>query len=153
MAAEGDLAAAAAASAKELKRKDKKDKKEKKAPRSESDGVHKDKKDRKKERHAAGKLASALDAHLQAEVAAGAAEEETKRRRKEEKKARKDKAAAGGADDAGDDAEMKGADDPAEGKTSLEGALVYFAHPMADEKAHKKLFKLIKKGPSPCSLC
>jgi H/ACA ribonucleoprotein complex subunit 2 len=122
---------------KEAKRS-KKDKKSSK--RSEADGVHKDKKDRKKDKESSEKLANALDAHLQAEVAAEAAADESKRRRKEEKAAKRKQKTG--------DVDMDGEDDPAEGKTSAEGALVYFAYPMADEKVHKKAFKLIKKGTS-----
>lgn len=97
---------------KEKKHKDKSERKEKKEKkRSESDGIHKEKKDKKKDKKKQERLAQALDAHLQADVAASA------------------------------DVEIDPEDlvKPAE-------ELVPFALPLADEKAHKKIFKLIKKG-------
>jgi H/ACA ribonucleoprotein complex subunit 2 len=99
---------------KEKKSKDKAEKKDKK--RSESEGVHKDKKDKKKDKKKQERLAQALDAHLQADVAASA-----------------------GVKDIEVDPEdlVKPADE-----------LVPFALPLGDEKAHKKIFKLIKKGMS-----
>lgn len=102
---------------KEKKSKDKADRKEKKdKKRSESEGVHKDKKDKKKDKKKQDRLVQALDAHLQADVAAS----------------------AGIKDDVDPEDLVKPADE-----------LVPFALPLADEKAHKKIFKLIKKGMSP----
>ncbi|KAK1770906.1 H/ACA ribonucleoprotein complex subunit 2 [Phialemonium atrogriseum] len=99
---------------KEKKSKDKADRKEKKdKKRSESEGVHKDKKDKKKDKKKQDRLVQALDAHLQADVAAS----------------------AGLKDDVDPEDLVKPADE-----------LVPFALPLADEKAHKKIFKLIKKG-------
>lgn len=103
---------------KEKKSKDKSEKKEKKEKkRSESDGVRKEKKDKKKEKAKQEKLARALDAHLQADAA---------------KSVEKDKES---------DVEVDPEDviKPAE-------ELVPFALPLADEKTHKRIYKLIKKG-------
>jgi H/ACA ribonucleoprotein complex subunit 2 len=106
-------------------KKEKKDKKEKKSKdksenkdkkRSGSDGVHKEKKDKKKDKAKQDKLARALDAHLQADAAA--------------------------AFDAQDDA----ADVDPEDLIKPAEELVPFALPLADDKTHKKIFKLIKKG-------
>ncbi|KAK3307907.1 50S ribosomal protein L30e-like protein [Chaetomium strumarium] len=105
---------------KEKKSKDKSEKKEKKdkkeKKRSESEGVHKEKKDKKKEKAKQDKLARALDAHLQADAAASVAAE-------------------------GEMVEVDPEDiiKPAED-------LVPFALPLADDKTHKKIYKLIKKG-------
>ncbi|KAL2132876.1 hypothetical protein VTI74DRAFT_3190 [Chaetomium olivicolor] len=103
---------------KEKKSKDKADKKEKK--RSESDGIRKEKKDKKKDKAKQDKLARALDAHLQADAAASF----------EASAPKKD-----------DDVEVDPEDiiKPAE-------ELVPFALPLADDKTHKKIYKLIKKG-------
>jgi H/ACA ribonucleoprotein complex subunit 2 len=104
---------------KEKKSKDKADKKEKK--RSDNDGVRKtEKKDKKKDKAKQDKLARALDAHLQADAAAAFEAE---------------------AED--DQAEVDPEDiiKPAE-------ELVPFALPLADDKTHKKIYKLIKKGSS-----
>lgn len=101
------------------KEKKSKDKSEKKdKKRSESDGVHKEKKDKKKDKVKQDKLARALDAHLQADAAA--------------------------AFDAQDDA----ADVDPEDLVKPTEELVPFALPLADDKTHKKIFKLIKKGTS-----
>ncbi|KAB5554430.1 50S ribosomal protein L30e-like protein [Coniochaeta sp. 2T2.1] len=102
---------------KQKKSKDKSSKSDKK--RSDEGGIKKEKKDKKKDKAKQDKLARALDAHLQADVAASAT---------------KDDAAT----------EMKDVDpedmiQPAE-------ELVPFALPLADDKAHKKIYKLIKKG-------
>ncbi|KAL2016002.1 hypothetical protein VTK56DRAFT_4448 [Thermocarpiscus australiensis] len=102
---------------KEKKSKDKSEKKEKKEKkRSETDGVHKEKKDKKKDKAKQDKLARALDAHLQADAAASYEAKDEK-------------------------AEVDPEDiiKPAE-------ELVPFALPLADEKTHKKIYKLIKKG-------
>ena len=104
---------------KQKKSKDKSTKSDKK--RSEEGGIKKEKKDKKKDKAKQDKLARVLDAHLQADVAASAS---------------KDDAAT----------EMKDVDpedliQPAE-------ELVPFALPLADDKAHKKIYKLIKKGMS-----
>jgi hypothetical protein len=160
MASEADPEAPAAAQEAKRSKKEKKDKK-----RSDADGVHKEKKDRKKEKHASEKLANALDAHLQAEVAAEAAADEDKKKRKEER-ARKKRGAAEDVNMDGEERKKKkrgvpedvkidgdeDEDEKVEGKTSPEGALVYFAYPMADEKTHKKLFRLIKRGTTARSL-
>lgn len=99
------------------KEKKSKDKSEKKEKkRSSDDGVSKEKKDKKKDKAKQDKLARALDAHLQADAAASAEVQE-------------------------DVAEVDPEDviKPAE-------ELVPFALPLADDKAHKKIYKLIKKG-------
>lgn len=112
-----------------IKSKDsKKDKKEKK--RSEADGVHKSKKDKKdkkadKEKLKA-KVAEALDNQLQADVAASAK-----------------------ADD--DDDDHPGSDVDDIKNPEIKTQLVYFAVPLADVKGHKKIYKTIKKGMSPCT--
>ncbi|EAQ85752.1 hypothetical protein CHGG_07005 [Chaetomium globosum CBS 148.51] len=99
------------------KEKKSKDKSEKKdKKRSESEGVRKEKKDKKKDKAKQDKLARALDAHLQA-----------------------DAAAAFEAQDDAADVDPEDLIKPAE-------ELVPFALPLADDKAHKKIFKLIKKG-------
>ncbi|KAH6840680.1 50S ribosomal protein L30e-like protein [Chaetomium sp. MPI-CAGE-AT-0009] len=100
------------------KEKKSKDKSEKKdKKRSESDGVRKEKKDKKKDKAKQDKLARALDAHLQADAAA----------------------AFDAQDDEAADVDPEDLIKPAE-------ELVPFALPLADEKTHKKIFKLIKKG-------
>ncbi|KAK4121312.1 L30e-like protein [Parathielavia appendiculata] len=101
---------------KEKKSKDKSEKKEKEKKRSDSDGIKKDKKDKKKDKVKQEKLARALDAHLQADAAASVEVQDDK-------------------------AEVDPEDiiKPAE-------ELVPFALPLADEKTHKKIYKLIKKG-------
>ena len=100
------------------KEKKNKDKSDKKdKKRSESDGVRKaEKKDKKKDKAKQDKLARALDAHLQADAAAAFEAED-------------------------DHAEVDPEDivKPAE-------ELVPFALPLADDKTHKKIYKLIKKG-------
>ncbi|KAJ4302384.1 snoRNA-binding protein [Collariella sp. IMI 366227] len=101
---------------KEKKSKDKADKKDKK--RSESDGIKKEKKDKKKDKVKQDKLARALDAHLQADAAASADKED---------------------DDVAAAADPEDLIKPAE-------ELVPFAMPLADDKTHKKIYKLIKKG-------
>jgi H/ACA ribonucleoprotein complex subunit 2 len=106
----------------ELKQKKSKDKSEKKdKKRSDEGGIKKEKKDKKKDKVKQDKLVRALDAHLQADVAASATK-----------------------DDTATSTEMKDVDPedlirPAE-------ELVPFALPLADDKAHKKIYKLIKKG-------
>ncbi|KAK0720897.1 50S ribosomal protein L30e-like protein, partial [Lasiosphaeris hirsuta] len=103
---------------KDKKSKDKSEKKEK-SKHSESGGVKKEKKDKKKDKAKQDKLVRALDAHLQADAAAS----------------------SGVKDDEEVDAEMDPEDliKPAE-------ELVPFALPLADDKTHKKIYKLIKKG-------
>lgn len=119
---------------KSSKSKDKSEKKDKK--RSEEGGIKKEKKDKKSEKKKADKLASALERHLNdspADVDAPGAEGTPKK---------------------------SGKVDPEDLIKPAE-ELVPFALPLADEKAHKKIYKLIKKGmcltfplPSPSSnLC
>ncbi|AEO57060.1 hypothetical protein MYCTH_2091453 [Thermothelomyces thermophilus ATCC 42464] len=99
------------------KEKKSKDKSEKKEKkRSESDGIRKEKKDKKKDKARQDKLARALDAHLQADAAKSFE-----------------------AQDEQDDVDPEDIIKPAE-------ELVPFALPLADEKTHKKIYKLIKKG-------
>lgn len=101
------------------KEKKSKDKSEKKdKKRSEDSGIKKEKKDKKKDKVKQDKLARALDAHLQADAAASLEAEEH-------------------------EAEIDPEDiiKPAE-------ELVPFALPLADDKTHKKIYKLIKKGAS-----
>lgn len=101
------------------KEKKSKDKSEKKEKkRSESDGIRKEKKDKKKEKARQEKLARALDAHLQADAAKSFETQEEP-------------------DDVDPEDIIKPADE-----------LVPFALPLADEKTHKKIYKLIKKGTS-----
>ncbi|KAK0635885.1 50S ribosomal protein L30e-like protein [Bombardia bombarda] len=103
--------------------KDKSEKKEKKSEKLSEGGITKDKKDKKKDRKAQDKLARALDAHLQADAAASSEvvkEEEEKVQAKDKK-------------------------DPEDIIKATE-ELVPFALPLADDKAHKKIYKLIKKG-------
>ncbi|KAK4448258.1 L30e-like protein [Podospora aff. communis PSN243] len=97
---------------------DKKEKKEKK--RSESDGIRKETKDKKKDKAKQDKLARALDAHLQADAAASSDVKED-------------------VDEDIPDVDPEDIIQPAE-------ELVPFALPLADEKTHKKIYKLIKKG-------
>jgi len=99
---------------KEKKSKDKSEKKDKK--RSDNDGVRKEKKDKKKDKAKQDKLARALDAHLQADVAASFEAQD-------------------------DQTEI----DPEDIIKPVE-ELVPFALPLADDKTHKKIYKLIKKG-------
>jgi H/ACA ribonucleoprotein complex subunit 2 len=104
------------------KEKKSKDKSDKKEKkRSDSDGVRKEKKDKKKDKVKQDKLARALDAHLQADAAASFEAQEDK-------------------------AEVDPEDiiKPAE-------ELVPFALPLADDKTHKKIYKLIKKGALACA--
>jgi H/ACA ribonucleoprotein complex subunit 2 len=109
----------------ELKQKKSKDKSEKKEKKhSEEGGIKKEKKDKKKEKAKQDKLARALDAHLQADAAASSGKDETTTT-----------------------AEMNDVDPEDLIKPAEE--LVPFALPLADEKAHKKIYKLIKKGMSP----
>ncbi|KAK3325770.1 50S ribosomal protein L30e-like protein [Apodospora peruviana] len=86
--------------------------------RSEADGIHKDKKDKKKDKAKQDKLARALDAHLQADAAASS------------------------------DLQIEATVAAVDPKDFVKPAeeLVPFALPLADEKAHKKIYKLIKKG-------
>ncbi|RKU49617.1 snoRNA-binding protein [Coniochaeta pulveracea] len=104
---------------KSSKSKDKSEKKDKK--RSEEGGIKKEKKDKKSEKKKADKLASALERHLNdspADVDAPGAEGTPKK---------------------------SGKVDPEDLIKPAE-ELVPFALPLADEKAHKKIYKLIKKG-------
>jgi len=102
---------------KEKKSKDKSEKKEKKIAEG---GVTKEKKDKKKDKVKQDKLARAVDAHLQVDPAA-----------------------------ASEDAEVAekgtGEVDP-EDVIQSAASLVPFALPLADDKVHKKIYKLIKKG-------
>ena len=113
---------------KEKKSKEKAEKKDKKdKKRSEIDGVRKEKKDKKKDKAKQDKLARALDAHLQADAAASA----------------------------GLDEEPVIEVDPEDIIKPTE-ELVPFALPLADDKTHKKIYKLIKKGRPfflPLKLC
>ncbi|KAK4147959.1 50S ribosomal protein L30e-like protein [Dichotomopilus funicola] len=100
------------------KEKKSKDKSEKKdKKRSEAGGVTKEKKDKKKDKAKQDKLARALDAHLQADAAASFE----------------------------DDNDAAAAVDPEDIIKPAE-ELVPFALPLADDKVHKKIYKLIKKG-------
>jgi H/ACA ribonucleoprotein complex subunit 2 len=101
------------------KHKDKSEKKDKK--RSEEGGIKKEKKDKKKDKAKQDKLARALDAHLQADVAASVKDESSKQQQ--------------GTKDVDPEDLIKPAEE-----------LVPFALPLADDKAHKKIYKLIKKG-------
>lgn len=101
---------------KDKKHKDKSEKKDKK--RVEEGGIKKEKKDKKKDKAKQDKLARALDAHLQADVAASVGHQD-------------------------DEQQMKV--DP-EDLIKPTDELVPFALPLADDKAHKKIYKLIKKG-------
>jgi len=102
-------------------KKEKKDKADKKEKkRSETDGVRKESKDKKKDKKKQDKLARALDAHLQADAAASS--------------------------DVREDVDIEA--DPEDIIKPAED-LVPFALPLADDKAHKKIYKLIKKGMSP----
>ncbi|KAK4249074.1 50S ribosomal protein L30e-like protein [Corynascus novoguineensis] len=102
---------------KKLKEKKSKDKSEKKdKKRSEKDGVSKEKKDKKKDKARQDKLARALDAHLQADAAASFEDQDEQA-----------------------DVDPEDIIKPAE-------ELVPFALPLADDKTHKKIYKLIKKG-------
>jgi H/ACA ribonucleoprotein complex subunit 2 len=103
---------------KSSKSKDKSEKKDKK--RSEDAGIKKDKKDKKSEKKKADKLASALERHLTESGADVEAEGTPKK---------------------------SGKVDPEDLIKPAE-ELVPFALPLADEKAHKKIYKLIKKGMS-----
>ncbi|KAK3327138.1 50S ribosomal protein L30e-like protein [Cercophora scortea] len=109
---------------KKLKKEKKKDKAEKKEKRSESSGVSKKKEDKKEKKSKSDKLARALesDKHvgtLDAQLQADVA------------------ASADVKEDKVDKVEelIKPAEE-----------LVPFALPLADDKAHKKIYKLIKKG-------
>lgn len=113
---------------KEKKSKDKKEKKDKK--RSESDGIHKEKKDKKKDKAKQDKLARALDAHLQADAAASDLKK----------------------DDEKIDVDVDVDVDPEDIIKPAE-ELVPFALPLADDKTHKKIYKLIKKGASNLVTC
>ncbi|KAK1836000.1 50S ribosomal protein L30e-like protein [Podospora conica] len=98
--------------------KDKSEKKDKK--RSESDGVHKESKDKKKDKAKQDKLARAAEAHL------AAADEDSS--------------------SATPDAVVKAASPDPEDAVKPAEELVPFALPLADDKLHKKVYKLIKKG-------
>lgn len=99
-------------------RPDKKEKKEKK--RSEADGVSKSKKDKKDKKEKKEKLAAAVDSQLQADAATTLA----------------DAAAPVVVDTAGVKKVVP----------AVQGALVPFAVPLADDKAMKKVMKSIRKG-------
>ena len=101
---------------KDKKEKKSKDKSEKKEKKIAEGGVTKEKKDKKKDKVKQDKLARALDAHLQADAAASFEDDETKA-----------------------DVDPEDLIKPAE-------ELVPFALPLADDKTHKKIYKLIKKG-------
>ena len=109
----------AADDVKQKKSKDKSEKKDRK--RSEEGGIKKDKKDKKQDKKKQDKLARVLDAHLQADVAASADKDVSHEMK---------------------DVNPEDLIQPAE-------ELVPFALPLADDKAHKKIYKLIKKGPYP----
>lgn len=97
--------------------KDKAEKKDKK--RSENDGVHKESKDKKKDKAKQDKLARAAEAHL------AAADEDSS--------------------SATPDVVKEASPDPEDAVKPAE-ELVPFALPLADDKLHKKVYKLIKKG-------
>lgn len=101
------------------KEKKSKDKAEKKdKKRSSDDGIRKEKKDKKQDKAKQDKLARALDAHLQADAAASV------------------------------EAQEEVAEIDPEDLIKPTEELVPFALPLADDKAHKKIYKLIKKGTS-----
>ncbi|KAL2260716.1 hypothetical protein VTK26DRAFT_5215 [Humicola hyalothermophila] len=100
------------------KEKKSKDKTDKKEKKRSEDGIRKEKKDKKKDKAKQDKLARALDAHLQADAAASVA------------LVAKEDAVEVDPEDI-----IKPADE-----------LVPFALPLADDKTHKKIYKLIKKG-------
>jgi len=104
---------------------DKKEKKDKK--RSESEGIRKESKDKKKDKAKQDKLAAALDAHLQASAAASVEKEDI-------------------------DEDIPEAADPEDLMKTAE-ELVPFALPLADDKVHKKVYKLIKKGAKLKAIC
>ncbi|KAK4191528.1 50S ribosomal protein L30e-like protein [Podospora australis] len=118
MAAEDKIDIVDKKSKKDKKSKDKSEKKEKK--HSESGGISKEKKDKKKDKAKQEKLAHALDQHIQAEASNATA--------------------------------LVVADKPEDIEVDVEEIiktaedLVPFALPLADEKASKKAFKLIKKA-------
>jgi H/ACA ribonucleoprotein complex subunit 2 len=121
-------------------KKDKKDKKDKK--RSENDGIHKEKKDKKKEKAKQEKLARVLDAHLQADAAKSEVKDEDIKVEDQKIKAKNQ------------DIKVTDLDIKDEKKIKIDPEdlikpaeeLVPFALPLADEKTHKKIYKLIKKG-------
>lgn len=105
-------------SKKDKKSKDKSEKKEKK--HSEAGGISKEKKDKKKDKAKQDKLAHALDAHLKSEAA--------------------DATALVVADKSEDtEVDVEEIIKPTE-------ELVPFALPIADDKTHKKLYKIVKKA-------
>jgi H/ACA ribonucleoprotein complex subunit 2 len=106
----------------EIKNKKSKDKSEKKDKKiSTESGIKKEKKDKKQDKAKKDKLASALERHLETTT-----EEPTKVDTPKKS--------------------SKSTDPEDLIKTAEE--LVPFALPLADDKAHKKLYKLIKKGMS-----
>ncbi|KAK4224425.1 snoRNA-binding protein [Podospora fimiseda] len=113
---------------KDKKSKDKSEKKEKKTV--EAAGITKEKKDKKKDKVKQEKLARAVEAHLQAEETSDVEVKKEKKPKKEEIKDEKD---------------VKIKVDP-EDAIEIAESLVPFAFPLADDKTHKKLYKLIKKG-------
>lgn len=107
-------------SKKDKKSKDKSEKKEKR--HSEAGGISKEKKDKKKDKAKQDKLAHALDAHLKSEAT--------------------DATALVVAD------KPKNIDVDVEDIIKPTEELVPFALPIADDKTHKKLYKIVKKGKS-----
>lgn len=108
----------------EVKQKKSKDKSSKEKKHSDEGGIKKEKKDKKKDKAKQDKLARALDAHLQADAAASVSKDDgTTTTTTHEMK----------------DVDPEDLIKPAE-------ELVPFALPLADDKAHKKIYKLIKKG-------
>jgi hypothetical protein len=105
-------------------KKDKKEKKVKETKLSSEDGkVKKDKKDKKKDKKEKAKLAAALDAHLQSDVAGQVEESQTKRKKK-----------AAALPEANSTPVM---DVPA--------VLVPFAVPLAGERDQKKVIKMVRR--------
>lgn len=108
-------------SSKDVVKKEKKERKEEKVKkdkkRSETDGISKEKKDKKKEKAKQDKIARLVDSQILNEAATQAAAPEPV-----------DKSA-----------------DPEDAITTADN-LVPFAIPLADDKVHKTIYKLIKKG-------
>jgi H/ACA ribonucleoprotein complex subunit 2 len=109
-------------------KREKKDKKDKK--RSEGDGIHKAKKEKKDKKEKKAKLeqslTAALDEHLQADAAASAVETGVVTQ----------------------EDEMK---DVAADATNIKTVFVPFAVPLADDKAMKKVIKMVRKCMLPNS--
>lgn len=109
-------------SSKDVVKKDRKEKKEEKLKskdkkRSETDGITKEKKDKKKEKAKHDKIARLVDSQILNEAATQASVPEP----------------------------VDTSVDPEDAITTAEN-LVPFAIPLADDKVHKKIYKLIKKG-------